>query len=175
MRIALLQVGALVDVDVAHAVQVLDHRDARFGHDALDQALAAARHDDVDVPVHAQQLAHRGAVGRVHDLDRVLRQAGRAQALMNAAGDRAVGADRLGAAAQDGRVARFQAQRRGVRGDVGPRLVDDADDPERHAHPADLDAGRAFAQVAHFAYRIGQGRDLFQSLRHRLDACRRRA
>src|SRR5213083_1527710 len=49
-------------------------------------------------------------------------------------------------AAQDAGVARFQAQRRGVGGDVGARFVDDADHAQRHAHPADLDSGRLLLQ-----------------------------
>ena len=39
------------------------------------------------------------------------------------------------AAAQDHGVARLDAQRRGVDRDVGPRLVDDGHDAERHAQP----------------------------------------
>ena len=52
--------------------------------------------------------------------------------------DRAVRMDRLAAAAQQHRVARAQAQRRGVGGDVGAALVDDADQPDRHAHAGQL-------------------------------------
>src|SRR5258705_7751419 len=33
-----VDVGAVVDIDVAHPVEVLDHRDARLAHYALDQA-----------------------------------------------------------------------------------------------------------------------------------------
>jgi hypothetical protein len=57
-------------------------------------------------------------------------------------------ARRLLAAAQDRGVARFQAQRRGVRRDVGPRFVNDADHAQRHAHPADLDAAISSAFAA---------------------------
>ena len=62
---------------------------------------------------------------------------------------------------------------RGVGGHVGPRFVDDADHAERHAHPADLDAGRAVAQVGDLADRIGQRRDLLEPVRHRCDRLRR--
>jgi hypothetical protein len=48
----------------------------------------------------------------------------------------------LGAAAQDRGVAALQAQRRCVRRDVRPALVNDADDAERHAHARDLEAVR---------------------------------
>jgi hypothetical protein len=41
------------------------------------------------------------------------------------------------------RVAGFQAQRGGIGGYVRPRLVDDADHAERHAHAPDLDPAGA--------------------------------
>ena len=49
MAIALPQVGAIVDVDVAHAVEVLDHRHARLFRNHADQS-AAARNDQIDEP-----------------------------------------------------------------------------------------------------------------------------
>ena len=64
----LVDVRTLVDVDVANAVQMLDHRNARLAVDALDQALAPARHDHVDVLLHGDQFAHRGAVGGLDHL-----------------------------------------------------------------------------------------------------------
>ena len=80
MRIAIVEIGGGVDVDVAHAVEMLDHRHLRLARDALDQALAAARHDDVDVLVVGDQVPDRRAVGRRDDLHRVLGQSGGAQA-----------------------------------------------------------------------------------------------
>ena len=45
----------------------------------------------------------------------------------------------------------------------GRDFVDDAEDAERHAHLADLDAGRAVFQVGDLADRIGQRRDLLHA------------
>src|SRR5689334_4655662 len=134
-------VGARVDVDVAYAVQMLQHRHARLARDALDQRLAAARYDDVHVRLVGYQVADRRTIRGVDQLHAVRGQPRLAQARGDAASDRAVAVDRLGAAAQDRRVARLEAQPRRIRGDVRPRLVDDADDTERHAHRADLDSG----------------------------------
>jgi hypothetical protein len=61
---------------VAVAVQVLDHRHLGLAADALDQALAAARDDHVHVLGHGDQLADGGAVGGLHQLHAVGRQAG---------------------------------------------------------------------------------------------------
>jgi hypothetical protein len=144
----------------------------RFAREALDELLAAARHDDVDEPGHGDELAHRGAVGGLYHLHRGLGQARAFQARAHALGDRQVGAQRLGAAAQDAGVARLQAQSRGVGRHVRARFVDDADHAERHAHAADLDAGRAAREPADFSDRVFQRRDLFQSFGHLRDALR---
>ena len=55
-------------------------------------------------------------------------------------GDDAVGLERAGRAPQQGGVARLEAQRRRVGGDVRAVLVDDPDDAERDAHPLDAQA-----------------------------------
>ena len=69
------RVGARVDVDVADAVEVLDDGHARLLRDALDEALAAARHDHVHVLLRRDQLADGRAVRGADELDRRLRQA----------------------------------------------------------------------------------------------------
>ncbi len=137
-----LGVGLVVDIDVAHAVQVLDHRDLRLADEALDQFLAAAWHDDVDVFAQPHQRSHGGAVGDADQLDRGLGQSGTLQSGAHAGGDGAIRFERLGAAAQDAGVTGLDAERRGIGGHVRARLVDDADYAERHAHASDLDAAR---------------------------------
>ena len=149
---------------------MLDHRHPRFLRDALDQALAAARHDDVNVFRHGDEVADGRAVGGFDHLHRRFRQAGGREAGAHAGGDGLIAADRFLAAAQDRGVAGLEAQRRGVGRDVGARLVDDADHAERHAHLADLDAGGAELHVGNLADRVGQRGDLFEALRHRFDA-----
>ena len=151
---------------------MLEHRYARLAGDALDQPLAAARHNDVHVVLHGDQFTDRGPVGGFDHLDRAFRQSGLAQTLVDAGADRLVGMDRLGTAAQNGGIAGLQAQPGGVRRDVGARFVDDADDTERHAHAPHLDAGRAVVQAGDFADRIGQRGDLAQSFGHGCDALR---
>ena len=76
----------------------------------------------------------------------------------------------LAAAAQDRRVAGLQAQRARVRGHVGPALVDDADDAERHAHALDAQAVRARPLRDDGADRIRQRGDVLDAARHGLDA-----
>ena len=120
------------------------------------------------------QVADGGAVGGGdRPARRVCGRPAAASALVHAGGDRLVAADRLGAAAQDRRVAGLEAQPRGVGGHVRARFVDDADDAQRHAHHPDLDAGRPVPEVGDLADGIGQRRDRVEALRHRGDRLRR--
>ena len=102
-----------------------------------------------------------------------MRQAGGGKPGAHALGDGAIGLQRLRAAAQDAGVARLDAERRSVCRDVRPRLVNDADHAERHAHARDLDAARLLAPVGDGADRVGQGGDFFDATRHLLDERRR--
>ena len=165
----LFDVGVGVDVDVANAIQVLDHRHPGFFDQARDQALATARHDHIDILRHGDELADRRAVCGGHHLHGVGRQASIGQTFLDERGQRAVRFDRLGAAAQNGRVARLDAKRRGIHRHVRTRLIDDADHAQRHTHLADLDAGRAELHVADLADGVRQRGDLLQASGHGID------
>ena len=54
-----VRIGGSVDEHVTHTIEMFQHRHFGFARDALDQALAAARHDHVDVPFHRDEPAHR--------------------------------------------------------------------------------------------------------------------
>jgi hypothetical protein len=149
---------------------VLDDGNARRFGDRLDEAGAAARDDAVDELALRQQRRDGAAVGGGDELDRRVRETGRGGGRGKLRGDRRIGRKRLRPTLQDHGVARLQAQTAGVGGDVGARLVDHADDSERHAHLADLEAVRAPPARDGLADRIGQGGDLIEPLRHRVDA-----
>ncbi|MNF96572.1 hypothetical protein D3C84_793660 [compost metagenome] len=126
-------------INVADAVQMLDHRNAGITADAFDQATAATGHDDVDVFRHGDQRANGGTIRGFDHLHHGSWQISFGQTTLNARGDGTIGVNRLGTAAQDGRIAGLQAQAGGIDGHVRPRLVDDPDHAQRHAHLADLD------------------------------------
>ncbi|KAG1539762.1 hypothetical protein G6F50_014453 [Rhizopus delemar] len=107
--VRLVRIGRGVDIDMAVAVQMLDEGHAGFLRQAGDQALAAARHDDVDVFGHGDELAYGGAVGGGHDLHGVLRQAGGGQARLHDSAQGNVGVQRFATPAQDGGIAGLQA------------------------------------------------------------------
>ena len=87
-------------------------------------------------------------------------------------GQHRVGVRRRRRAAQHDRVARLQAQRGGVDRDVRPRLVDDGDDAERHAHLAHVEAVGQPLAVDDLADRVGQRGDVAHAVGDRRDAPR---
>ena len=168
----LVEIRRGVDVDMADAVQVLDHRHPGIPADPLDQALAPARDDDVDRLGHGDHGPHRRPVRRRDHLDPVLRQPGPGQTLSDTGGDRLIGLEGLGAPTQHGRVAGLQAKAGRVRGHIGPGLVDDADHPQGHPHTSDLNAGGPVVEVGDGTHRVRQGGDLAQALDHGIDTAR---
>ncbi len=83
-----------------------------------------------------------------------------------------VGVLRFLAAAKDDGVAALDAQGRRIDGDVGPRLVDEEDDAERHADLVDFQAVGPNPALAHLADGIGQGGDFAQPVGSSLEARR---
>ena len=136
-----VEVGGRVDIDVADAFEMGEDRHPRLGLHARDEALAAARHDDVDGAVEAGSIAPTAARSVVGTswIAASGRPAARRPATQ-AGMDGARGVEALRAAAQDGGVAGLQAERAGIGGDVRPALEDHADDAERRAHALDVQA-----------------------------------
>jgi hypothetical protein len=143
---------------------------SRFAGDALDEALTSPGHDDVDVSVHGDELAHGVAIRGLHHLHRRCRQASFSETLVDAFGDSPVGVDGFRAAPEDRGIAGLQAQSGCIRGHVGAGLVDDADDPEGYPHASHLDPRGPGNQIADLADGVGKGRDLPQARRHGGDA-----
>ena len=151
-----VEVGRAVDVEMADAFEMREHRHARLLLHPRDQALAAARHDHVEIAGKAlQHLADGGAVGGRHQLDRIFRQSRFDEPFDEAGMDGRRGIERIRAAAQDHRIAGLEAERAGVGRHVRPALVDDADDAERRAHALDLQPVRPVPFGDHLADRIG--------------------
>ncbi len=158
-------------VRVADPVEMRHDGHARVALHALDEPLAAARHDHVDVLLHlAQQVADGLAVLRRHELDGGLGQPVGFEPLDEAGVQRRVRAHGLGAAAQNRGVAALQAQRARIGRHVRAALVDDADDAERHAHALDLETVRALPARDDLPDRIGERGDGLDGGRDALDA-----
>ena len=84
--------------------------------------------------------------------------------------DGAAGAKAIRAAAQNHRIAGFQAQHAGVGRDIGAALENHGNDAERHAYPLDGHAVGALPALGYDSDRIrdfAYGRD---AVGHRIDA-----
>ena len=168
----LVDIGAIININMTNAMQMFDHRHPRIGADAFDQALAAARHDHVHIFRHADQFTHRRAIRRIQHLHHIHRQAGFFQPLMDAGGDGLIGMQRFGTTAQDRGIARLHAQSGGIGGDVGPGFVNNANHAQRHAHLANLNAGRTIIKIGDLTDGIRQGGNLTQTFGHARNAFR---
>ena len=156
-----VDIARIVHIGVAVAIQVLDDGHLGLAADALNQALATARDDDIHVSGHGDELAHGLAVGGGHQLHRLGGQACLHQCLLHQRGQSAVAVDGLGATTQDASVAALDAQGRGFDGDVGTALVDHAKHANRHPHLADTDAAGLLLHADDFTNDVGHGRELF--------------
>ncbi len=168
-----VEVGHLVDVDVADAAIVFDDGDGGLFDDATDESFAAAGDDEVDegfavgvADAAGGECADGGAVGGLDELDGVGGDAGVCEALLEDFGDGFVGVDGFLAAAQDARVARFQADAGGIGGDVGPGLKNDGDDADGDAAFFDAEAVGAVVGFDGLSDGVGLGGDFAEALGH---------
>jgi len=163
--------GRLVDVDMAHAFEMGEHRDACLALYSRDETFAASWNDDVDLAVEAlQHHAHRVAIAGRNKRDRGLRQIGLAQSLGQRGVDRVRRPITVRAAAQDHSIAGLERERAGVGGDVRPAFVDHADDAERHLDAFDDHAVRPGPGFADPADRIIEAAHHVEACRHCFDA-----
>jgi len=155
-----VEVRAAVHVDVAVPLEVFEDRDLRLRGDRADEALAAPRDDKVDAVVHREE---RGdfVVSDGDELDRAV-----GDRALHRLEERRVGVARLGAALQDRSVPALEAERGRFRRHARPRLVDEEDDADWHAHaeepeaslrPALLDASDRIREPCDVAQTPGDG------------------
>ena len=147
-----------------------DHGHPRLVQHTLDQPLAAARHHHIDRSAHGQHGPDSGAVPHRHKLDAALRQAGRRQPFMQGLHDGRAGMEALRPAAQDGRIARFQAEASGIGGHVRTGLVNDPDHAERRADALEAQPVGPRPGTGHGPHGIGQAGNFLQPPRDRFHA-----
>ena len=148
---------------------MLEHGHRGTLRDQSHELLAAAGNDEVDEAVEGEHGHDGGAVGGVHDLHRIGGESGLLHGFGEHLGDGGVGLQRFAAPAQQHGIARFQAEPRGIGGDVGPGLVDEPHHAQRHADPRDLHPVGAPPCLGGLSHRIGEGGDLAKPRRHLLD------
>ena len=142
------QISRGININVADAVVMFDHRHPREAHHGFDEAFATERDDEVEILVHLREVLHTLAVGEGHQLDGGIAMEG------------------LAATPQDGGVAALEAKDGRVAGDVGATFVDDADDADGDADFPDLQTIGACPRGEFLTNRIGQVHHLPDALRH---------
>ena len=162
------QVGGAVDVDVAVPVAVEHVGHGGVLDQRLDERRPAARDQAVDLPAQPHEGDGRLVRRVLHQRHGVLGQPGLHHGPAQQRDDGPVGVEGGGRAAQEGGVARLEAQAGGVARHVGPVLVDHADHAERHPHPRDPQAVGPHPALDHLAHRVGQRGHLAQAARHAL-------
>ena len=163
-----LQVGLGLDIDMADTFVVFEDRNFRALGDGANEALATARHAEVDVLPQREQFPDGFAVGRRHNLDRVPREISDLllRRFDHDFGDDAVGIQRLLATAQDRRVAGFQTKPRGIGGHIRARLVNDDDDANGRGNLLQPQAVRTESFIKNPANWIREGGDFAQRFGH---------
>ena len=138
--------------------------------DALDKTRAASGNEYVEVVFELHKLSGALTCGVLNESDAVLGEADGLDRRAHCVHDCAVGVDSLLAAAQDNGAACFETESRSVGGDVGTRLVDNADNAHGDGDLLDFQTVFEGSAVEDFADGIGKSRDLGNACRHALDS-----
>ena len=147
-----------------------EDRHPGLGLHPCHERLAAAWHQHVEVAAEpGQHLSDGVARPRRDERDRGLGQSGRAEPLDQAGVQRGRGMEAFRTAAQDRRIAGFEAERSRIGRDVRAALVDHADDAERRRHALDQKAVRPIETGQHAAHGIREFGDLLEAPGRGLD------
>ena len=141
---------------------------ACLGHRG-DQAPAASGDYQIDQPVGSAKGRDYGMVEFVDDRHASLRQGRVSQTHAEDLGDGEVGVEGLLSSAKDASVAAFEAQARGVAGDVGAALEDDRHHADGHTTLLDPQPVGAIVRRVGLADGIGLAGDITQGTRHRVN------
>ena len=171
-RFGFAEIGVAIDEHMHDPFEMREDRHPCLGLDAGDEALAAARHDHIEIAVEpAEHFADRRAVPYRHEADRGVRANPRLQepatrqSWIAARGKKAF---RTGA--QDGRIAGLETQRAGIRRHRRAAFINDTNNAERGCDALDQESIRPLESRQHAADGIGQGGDGVEALGHGLDA-----
>ena len=145
-----LQVSVLVEISVHHPGTCLNDRYACSVANEVDEFPAPARYAQIDVSHSIEHLSRCLVCGR-QQCHHVGVHAEAFQHLVYQGYFLTVGAVSILAPLEHAGIAAFEAERENVESDVGPGLVDHADDPEGHADTAQAQAVRQCLLFGHMA------------------------
>ena len=170
-----IQIGGLVHIGVAHALTGADHRHLGIGGDGTDQAPPAPGDEYIQVCCQIHQLVGALPAGVLYQRNGVFWKTGRLQSIPHDLGQGLIGAKCLLAAPEDDGVAGLETKGSGVCRHIGPGLVDNADDTQRHPAAADPQAVGTDCFRDGGADGIGEGGYLADAVGNAADALLRQA
>ena len=161
-------IGIRVDVDMTNPLVMYDDRDFGAFGDGTDETFAAPRHTKVDILGEGEQGGNGLTIGCGHDLDGAFGEGWEAAfcGVDHGVGDDLVRMQGFAPALEDGGVAGFEAERGGIRGDVGAGFVDDDDDADWGADFSKFEAVWAGAGIQGSADWVWEGGDFEEALGH---------
>ena len=126
-------------IDMTHAIEMGKYRHACLILHAPDQALAAARHNHVNIAVQpGQHHADRSTVRRVDNLHAIRIKTGSFQRTGKTAMNKTCRILNFRRAAQNHRIAGFQTQCRRIGRHIGAAFINHPDNPQRHAQAGNI-------------------------------------
>ena len=165
-----VEVGRLFHIDMTVPRSRFDDGDGRVLHHRTNEFRPAARNEHVDDAL----LPHERTRALVRDvLDKLNKfgvESARPNGILHDADNGGIGRIGVLASAQDNGVSALQAQRDGIRRDVGPRFIDDPHDAEGNADTGDVQPARRGVMFDDLAYGTGKAHKLAKSLRNVCDA-----
>ena len=165
----LFEIAFGVDVEVADAFVMLQHRHCGLRADQTDEPFAAAGDDQVEITVEFEQQIDCLVVGPRHELHGAVGQIAGHGGAIEDAGKCDVGVECFAPAAQDDGVSGLEADAGGVDGHVGPRFINDADHADRDGNFGDFESVRPRRLRQDPPDRIMLGGDYAQPVGHLLD------
>ena len=165
----LVHVSRLVDIHVADAVEVLNHRNLALFDNGANQAFATAGNHEVDAVIALQKQTHQVVARFGHQLHGIFINAIFGESLVENPGEELGGIQRFLTTAQNHGIASLKAKACTIYRHVGATFENKEHGTDRHSHAANLDAVLEFAAFKDTVQRVGKGGDFFGPLGHRLN------
>ena len=151
-----------IHVNVADSLVVLDDGHGGLCRHSLDQGFPASRDCYVNGISSSQKMPDRFPVDGLDQLDGILRQPNVLKRRLQQSVERLIAVECFLAPTQDDGVAAHDTQSRGIRRHIGPRLVDEKDDPQRYANASHEQPVGPNAPLDDLSHRIREEGNLLQ-------------
>ena len=129
-----VKIGRFIDIKRTDPIQMLDDRHPGMTDHRLNQPLTTAWNDDVHILIHSAKKFYSLPINRRHQKNTVPWQARLGKPGLQSFGYGAIRMKRLGTATKKSRIPCLKTKNRRVTGDIGSRLINNSNHPDRHTH-----------------------------------------